>query len=142
MDAYAKCGQINECLRLWDELIESKIDFDLRVCGSLLNILAQEGRQKEMIDVLRQMHILCMPIDHGIIVSLAALARPVDRILTERLTYQGVKPAAAMLGLRLEGVDMDDEGYILTAPDSTATELSSACGWQNAAWRTQMILLL
>jgi len=70
MDAYAKCGQINECLRLWDELIESKIDFDLRVCGSLLNILAQEGRQKEMIDVLRQMHILCMPIDHGIIVSL------------------------------------------------------------------------
>jgi len=30
---------------------------------------------------------------------------------------------------------------LLDAPDSTATELSAACGWQNAAWRTQMILL-
>lgn len=30
---------------------------------------------------------------------------------------------------------------LLDAPDSTATELSTACGWQNAAWRTQMILL-
>ena len=30
---------------------------------------------------------------------------------------------------------------LLDAPDSTATELSTACGCQNAAWRTQMILL-
>ena len=58
----------------------------------------------------------------GIIVSLAALARPVDRILTERLTYQGVKPAAAMLGLRLEGVDMDDEGLLPEALDHAVAE--------------------
>ena len=30
---------------------------------------------------------------------------------------------------------------LLDAPDSTAPELGAACGWQNAAWRTQMILL-
>lgn len=47
---------------------------------------------------------------HAILASLAALSRPGDRLLTERLTYQGIKPAAAMLGLRLEAVSMDAEG--------------------------------
>ena len=59
---------------------------------------------------------------HGIIVSLAALTRPGDRILTERLTYQGVKPAAAMLGLRLEGVALDDEGLLPEALDQAIDE--------------------
>ena len=49
---------------------------------------------------------------HGIVVTLAALTRPGDRILTERLTYQGIKPAATMLGLRLEGLPMDADGLI------------------------------
>jgi DNA-binding transcriptional MocR family regulator len=47
---------------------------------------------------------------HGILSTLAALTRPGDRILTERLTYQGIKPAASMLGLRLDGVEMDADG--------------------------------
>lgn len=47
---------------------------------------------------------------HGIVASLAALTRPGDRILTEALTYQGIKPASSMLGLRLDGVSMDAEG--------------------------------
>ena len=59
---------------------------------------------------------------HGIIVSLAALTRPGDRILTERLTYQGIKPAAAMLGLRLEGVAMDEEGLLPEALDQAIDE--------------------
>lgn len=59
---------------------------------------------------------------HGIIVSLAALTRPGDRILTERLTYQGIKPAASMLGLRLDGVEMDDEGIIPAALEQAIDE--------------------
>ncbi|NKB56884.1 MAG: aminotransferase class I/II-fold pyridoxal phosphate-dependent enzyme [Alphaproteobacteria bacterium] len=49
---------------------------------------------------------------HGIVAALAALTRPGDRILTERLTYQGIKPASAMLGLRLEGLPMDAQGLL------------------------------
>ncbi|HEX2843091.1 PLP-dependent aminotransferase family protein [Hyphomicrobium sp.] len=41
---------------------------------------------------------------------LLALAGRGDEILTERLTYPGLKAAAAALGLRLIGIDMDAEG--------------------------------
>lgn len=47
---------------------------------------------------------------HAILATLAALSRPGDRLLTERLSYQGIKPAAAMLGLRLDAAAMDHEG--------------------------------
>ncbi len=59
---------------------------------------------------------------HGILSTLAALTRPGDRILTERLTYQGVKPASSMLGLRLEGLRMDAEGLSPEALERAITE--------------------
>lgn len=59
---------------------------------------------------------------HGILASLAALTRPGDRILTEHLTYQGIKPAAAMLGLRIEGLPMDDEGLMPDALERAVRE--------------------
>ncbi len=49
---------------------------------------------------------------HGILVTLAALTRPGDRILTEALTYPGVQLAARMLGLRLDGLPLDGEGLL------------------------------
>ncbi len=49
---------------------------------------------------------------HAILVTLAALTRPGDRILTEALTYPGVQLAARMLGLRLDGLPLDDEGLL------------------------------
>lgn len=57
---------------------------------------------------------------HGIIVALAALLRPGDRLLTEALTYPGIQPVARMLGLRLESVASDDQGLL---PDA----LEAAC---------------
>ena len=59
---------------------------------------------------------------HGILTTLATLTRPGDRIVTECLSYQGVKPAAAQLGLRLEGLAMDDEGLLPDAFERAARD--------------------
>lgn len=43
---------------------------------------------------------------------LADLARPGDVVLTEALTFPGIKAAAARLGVRLAGVAMDENGIL------------------------------
>jgi DNA-binding transcriptional MocR family regulator len=48
---------------------------------------------------------------------LAHLARPGDVVLTEALTFPGIKAAAAKLGVKLVGVAMDDGGIL---PDALA----------------------
>jgi DNA-binding transcriptional MocR family regulator len=48
---------------------------------------------------------------------LAHLARPGDVVLTEAVTFPGIKAAAAQLGVRLAGVAMDDDGIL---PDALA----------------------
>jgi DNA-binding transcriptional MocR family regulator len=47
---------------------------------------------------------------HGLFVALAATTQPGDEILTEALTFPGVKSAAQLLHLRLRGVSMDENG--------------------------------
>ena len=49
---------------------------------------------------------------HGITVTLAALTHPGDRVATECLTYNGIKPVAEMLGVKLEGLPMDEHGLL------------------------------
>jgi DNA-binding transcriptional MocR family regulator len=48
---------------------------------------------------------------------LLSLARPGDTVLTDRLTYPGIKSAAAAAGIRLVGVDADRAGMIPLALD-------------------------
>ena len=48
---------------------------------------------------------------------LLALTRPGDTVLTDRLTYPGLKSAAAAAGVRLVGVDADQAGMIPAALD-------------------------
>jgi hypothetical protein len=45
----------------------------------------------------------------------SALAKPGDRVLTEALTYPGMKALASLLHLSLEGVAMDAEGMRVDA---------------------------
>lgn len=52
--------------------------------------------------------------------ALLSLTSPGDVVLTEALTYPGIKAAATKLGVRLIGVPMDEEGVL---PDA----LMSAC---------------
>ena len=51
-------------------------------------------------------------VSHGVLVALAALTRPGDRILTEALTDHGTIGVASLLGLRLGGLELDPEGIL------------------------------
>jgi DNA-binding transcriptional MocR family regulator len=53
---------------------------------------------------------------------LMQLARPGDVVLTEALTFPGIKAAAARLGIRLVGVAMDEGGVIPEALAKTCRE--------------------
>lgn len=65
--------------------------------------------------------LVIYPGNQAIIFNLlASLARPGDVVLTESLTFPGVKAAAGRLGIKLAGVEIDDGGIL---PDA----LASAC---------------
>ncbi len=49
---------------------------------------------------------------HAMAVALATLARPGDLVLTEALTYPGMRVLANRLHLRLQGVAMDGDGLL------------------------------
>jgi len=57
---------------------------------------------------------------HGMTAVFAALLGPGDLVLTEALTYPGMKNLAGLLSLRLQGVALDDQGM---RPDA----LAAAC---------------
>jgi DNA-binding transcriptional MocR family regulator len=52
---------------------------------------------------------------HGMLTAFIAAARPGDLIVSEILTYTGLKHVAVSLGLRLEGLDYDADGLIPAA---------------------------
>lgn len=59
----------------------------------------------------RPEHVLvCSGSQHALTTVLATLFRPGDLILTEALTYPGLKAAARLLNLRLQGLALDAEG--------------------------------
>jgi DNA-binding transcriptional MocR family regulator len=57
---------------------------------------------------------------HGLLLALGALTRPGDIVLTEELTYYGLKSSAAMMGRPLVGVRMDAQGLL---PDALETAI-------------------
>jgi DNA-binding transcriptional MocR family regulator len=68
--------------------------------------------------------VICPGTQNALFNMLMALTSPGDVVLTETLTYPGVKAAAAYTGVRLVGIPMDDKGVL---PDA----LNSAC-WRHA----------
>jgi DNA-binding transcriptional MocR family regulator len=57
---------------------------------------------------------------HGLLLAMGALTRPGDIVLTEELTYYGLKSTATMLGRSLVGIRMDAEGLLPTALETAA----------------------
>ncbi|UCG61315.1 MAG: PLP-dependent aminotransferase family protein [Candidatus Zixiibacteriota bacterium] len=55
---------------------------------------------------------------HAILLTMMALAKPGDIVATEKHTYPGIKCVSDILGLRMVGVESDDEGML---PDSFAS---------------------
>ncbi len=56
--------------------------------------------------------ILTAGAHHAIAVTMAAIARPGDRVLCEEMTYPGTQSVCRMLGLRLDGLEMDAHGIL------------------------------
>jgi DNA-binding transcriptional MocR family regulator len=54
--------------------------------------------------------LVCTGSQHGLTVVLATLLGPGDLLLTESLTYAGVKAVAGLLHLRLRGLPIDAQG--------------------------------
>jgi DNA-binding transcriptional MocR family regulator len=63
--------------------------------------------------------VICPGTQNALFNFLAAFASPGDVILTESLTYPGIKAAAAYTGVRLVGVSMDEHGIVPDALDGT-----------------------
>lgn len=57
-------------------------------------------------------------------VALAAVARPGDVVLTERLTNYGMKTLATLQGYHLEGIAIDEHGIVPDAFDSACRRLA------------------
>jgi DNA-binding transcriptional MocR family regulator len=54
--------------------------------------------------------LVCTGSQHGLTIVLATLLEPADLLLTESLTYAGVKAVAGLLHLRLKGLPIDEHG--------------------------------
>jgi DNA-binding transcriptional MocR family regulator len=76
--------------------------------------------------VVRPEHLaLTAGAQHAMATSFSAVTRPGDTVLTEELTYSGMKRLARQLHLKLRGVAMDGEGLRADALD-TACRASRA----------------
>ena len=68
--------------------------------------------------------IVTVGAQHAMTVLFSTLLRPGDTVVTEELTYPGMKGIAQMLGLRIRGVAMDQEGMLPDALDVACRESS------------------
>lgn len=68
--------------------------------------------------------LLTTGAQNGLAVALAAVARPGDVVLTERLANYGVKALASTQGYHLEGVALDEHGLVPDAFDSACRRLA------------------
>lgn len=68
--------------------------------------------------------LLTTGAQNAMAVALAAVARPGDVILTERLTNYGMKTLAVLEGYHLEGLALDEHGVIPDAFDSACRRLA------------------
>jgi DNA-binding transcriptional MocR family regulator len=64
--------------------------------------------------------IICSGAQEALLAVLSAIARPGDTVLTEKLTYAGIRHIVSTLHLKIRGVDIDEEGMV---PDA----LAAAC---------------
>ncbi len=62
--------------------------------------------------------VVCGGAQHAMTITFASLAGPGDLVLTEALTYPGMKALASVLGLRVQGLAMDSDGLLPDAFDA------------------------
>lgn len=62
--------------------------------------------------------IVCAGAQHALTCSLSGLLQAGDRVATDALTYPGFKTLAAMLGIRLVPIEMDEHGIVPSSLDA------------------------
>jgi DNA-binding transcriptional MocR family regulator len=67
--------------------------------------------------------LVCPGAQPALLALLGALAGPGDAVLTDTLTYPGIRGAAAQLGIRLVGVAADAEGLLPEAVQEACREV-------------------
>jgi len=67
------------------------------------------------VDAEPEQVLVCAGAQHAMVTIFSALAKPGDRILTEALTYPGMKALSNLLHLPLEGIAMDADGMRVDA---------------------------
>jgi DNA-binding transcriptional MocR family regulator len=68
--------------------------------------------------------VICPGTQNALFNLLVVLTKPGDVVLTEALTYPGIKAAAAHTGARLIGVPMDEAGILPDKLDAACRELA------------------
>jgi DNA-binding transcriptional MocR family regulator len=61
---------------------------------------------------------------HAMLIALAALTRPGDVVLSEQLTFYGLKSLGTHLSLRLHGVEIDAHGLVPEALDAACRQMA------------------
>lgn len=100
-----------------------EISEDETLCGEMMDYQGHSGlpRHREAgvkwvsrVGVETDIHRLTITngTQHAILVSLMALARPGDTVLTECITYPGLIHSATQVGIKLQPVEMDNEGML------------------------------
>ncbi|MEZ4387287.1 MAG: PLP-dependent aminotransferase family protein [Candidatus Krumholzibacteriia bacterium] len=74
------------------------------------------------LEVAPEQVVITAGAQHAIVVALSALCRPGQVVLSEVLTYPGLKTAASLLGLEAAPVAMDHEGLLPEALDRAVQE--------------------
>lgn len=63
-------------------------------------------------EVRPEQTLICSGAQHATCVALSTLTEPGDTLLTEQLTYPGIKALANLLHLHLRGLALDDQGIL------------------------------
>ena len=96
----------------WDE-VSSLVDDYMPSAGVMRHRVAAAGwiaKSGLMVDPAQL--LICCGAQHAISVALSGLVKPGDLILTEELTYPGVKAVASLLHLQLYGLPIDNDGLL------------------------------
>ena len=106
-------GQIHRRADLSDLLLHQPIAGrqEHRLAGT--ELMARAGLRVEANNV-----VVCNGVQHGLAAVLGARATPGDVVATECLNYPGVRLVAKLLRLRLQGLDIDQNGLL---PDAFET---------------------
>ena len=87
---------------------------DPRTCQAECNIAAEWLRSR-IADARGDRLVICPGTQNAIFNLLETLTSPGDVVLTEALTYPGIRAAAGYAGVRLVGVSMDEDGVVPAA---------------------------